>query len=101
MVRVVSYRLIDDASVSEPPSIQEARTGNRESGKSRNDPTKRGPGLDGGEPISAKDEHEGEAQRVHRDANRIGAQKHRPQYGIESGFEAYASDSAHALCRDP
>jgi len=85
---VVSYRLIDDASVSEPPSIQEARTGNRESGKSRNDPTKRGPGLDGGEPVSAKDEHEGKAQGVHRNAKGIGPQKHRPQYGTATWVEA-------------
>jgi hypothetical protein len=88
MVRVVSYRLIDDAAGSEPPSIQEARTGNRESGKSCNDPFGRGPGLDRGEPVSGKDQSEGKATRVYRDTKRIGAQKHRPQYGIARRFKA-------------
>jgi len=87
-VRVVSYRLVDDATVSEPPSIQEARTGNRESGKSRNHPTKRGPGLDGSEPVSTKDEHERKAQGEHRNAKGIGPQKHRPQYGTANRLEA-------------
>jgi len=85
---VVSYRLIDDAAGCKPPSIQEATTGNRESGKSCNDPTNGGPGLDGGEPISAKDEHEGKAQGVHRNAKGIGPQKHRPQYGTANRVEA-------------
>jgi len=85
---VVSYRLIDDAAGSEPPSIQEARTGNRESGKSGNYPAKRGSGLDGGEPISGQHEQEGEAQHKHCDANRVRSQKHRPQYGIQDQLEA-------------
>jgi len=87
-VRVVSYRLIDDAAGSRPPSIQEATTGNRDGGKSGNDATKRGSRLDGGEPISGKKQDEGETGGVHRDTQRIQAQKHRPQYGIERQFEA-------------
>jgi len=49
---VVSYRLIDDAAGSRPPSIQEATTGNRDGGKSGDDATNRRSRLDGGEPIS-------------------------------------------------
>jgi hypothetical protein len=85
---VVSNRLIDDAAGSEPPSIQEARSGNRESGKSGNDPAKRGPRLDGGEPISAKEEHQSKSQSEDRDAKGIGPQKHRPQYGTANRVEA-------------
>lgn len=85
---MVSYRLINDAAGSEPPSIQEARTGNRESGKSGNHPTNGGPGLDGGKPVSGEDEHKGKAQREDGDAKRIGGQKHRPQYGTANRVEA-------------
>jgi hypothetical protein len=87
-VRVVSYRLIDDAAGSRPPSIQEATTGNREGGKGGNDATKRGSRLDGGEPVSGKQQDEGKAGGIDRNTQRIRAQKHRPQYGIESRFEA-------------
>jgi hypothetical protein len=88
LVRVVSYRLIDDAAGSRPPSIQEATTGNRERGKSRNDATKGGSGLDGGEPISGDEQDEHEPESVYRDTQGIGSKKHRPQYGIERWFEA-------------
>jgi hypothetical protein len=85
---VVSYRLIDDAAGSGPPSIQEARGGNRESGKSGNDPARGGSRPGGGEPESRQHEHECKTQPDSGDAKGIGAQKHRPQYGIEGRFKA-------------
>ena len=86
-MRVVSYRLIDDAAGSRPPSIQEATTGNRERGKSRDDATNRGSRLDGGEPISAKKQDEGEAKSGQRNPQGVGSQEHRPQYGIANRVE--------------
>lgn len=88
LVRVVSYRLIDDAAGSRPPSIQEATTGNREGGKSGNDATNRGSRLDGGEAVSGEQQDEDQAESKHRDTKGIGAQKHRPQYGIEERSKA-------------
>lgn len=88
LVRVVSYRLIDDAAGSRPPSIQEATTGNREGGKSGNDATDGGSRLDGGEAVSGEQQDEDQAESKHRDTKGIGAQKHRPQYGIAEPVEA-------------
>ena len=76
-----SYRLIDDAAGSEPPSIQEATCGNREADQGSDDTLNRGPGLDRGEAISSDEKDEGKAQSNCRDAKRLEAQKHRPQYG--------------------
>ena len=88
---MVSYRLIDDAAGSKPPSIQEARTGNRESGKSGNNATKSGSGLDGGEPISGSQQEDGQPQTKRRDPKEIPAapiSEHRPQYGTGCRVEA-------------
>ena len=86
-MRVVSYRLIDDAAGSEPPSIQEATPGNRDGGKSGNDATRGGSRLDGGEPVSAEKQNECETESKDRDTKGIGPEKHRPQYGTERQVE--------------
>jgi hypothetical protein len=87
-VRVVSYRLIDDAAGSRPPSIQEATTGYREGANRGNDATNGGSRLDGGEAVSGEQQHQDQTESKHRDTKGIGAQKHRPQYGIEEQSKA-------------
>jgi len=85
---VVSYRLIDDAAGCKPPSIQEATTGNRESGKSSNNATRSWSGLNGGEPISDGDQDDGQPQTDSGHAQGIPTDKHPAQYRTERRVQA-------------
>jgi hypothetical protein len=68
LVRVVSYRLIDDAAGSKPESIQEPGTGNRDRDNHRHNPFGRHSSLDRREYISRHHEREGHPERGGRNA---------------------------------
>src|SRR4030081_3043966 len=63
LVRVVSYRLIDEAAGSKPPSIQEATAGNDDGGDRCQDTTRSRPRLERSEGVSNHHQKQGQTQR--------------------------------------